>query len=97
MRSRPTRMRSFFSIRRDGMFSKKLPIPDNITLLPLPPKSPELNPVENIWQTVARFRQQSRVQLSGRAVLGLHPNNDHEPEAAMLRNRMAYFSFFAKT
>ena len=30
--------------------SKKLPIPDNITLLPLPPKSPELNPVENIWQ-----------------------------------------------
>ena len=30
--------------------STKLPIPDNITLLPLPPKSPELNPVENIWQ-----------------------------------------------
>jgi transposase len=27
--------------------SKKLPIPDNITLLPLPPKSPELKPVEN--------------------------------------------------
>ncbi|TPV99436.1 MAG: hypothetical protein USCAAHI_01124 [Beijerinckiaceae bacterium] len=24
--------------------------PDNITLWPLPPKSPELNPVENIWQ-----------------------------------------------
>ena len=31
-------------------FSKTLEIPDNITLLPLPPKSPELNPVENIWQ-----------------------------------------------
>ena len=30
--------------------STKLSIPDNITLLPLPPKSPELNPVENIWQ-----------------------------------------------
>ena len=30
--------------------SAKLPIPNNITLLPLPPKSPELNPVENIWQ-----------------------------------------------
>ena len=27
--------------------------PDNITLLPLPPKSPELNPVENIWQFCA--------------------------------------------
>ena len=25
-------------------------VPANITLLPLPPKSPELNPVENIWQ-----------------------------------------------
>ena len=25
-------------------------VPDNITLLPLPPKCPELNPVENIWQ-----------------------------------------------
>jgi len=28
----------------------KLMIPSNITLLPLPPRSPELNPVENIWQ-----------------------------------------------
>ena len=28
--------------------SPKLDIPDNITLLPLPPRSPELNPVENI-------------------------------------------------
>jgi hypothetical protein len=27
-----------------------LPVPDNISLLPLPPYSPELNPVENIWQ-----------------------------------------------
>ena len=30
--------------------SKKLPVPGNITLIPLPPKSPELNPVENNWQ-----------------------------------------------
>ena len=28
----------------------KLVMPSNITLLPLPPKMPELNPVENIWQ-----------------------------------------------
>jgi len=28
----------------------KLVVPDNITLLPLPPRSPELNPVENVWQ-----------------------------------------------
>jgi len=30
--------------------SAKLAVPDNISLMPLPPKSPELNPVENIWQ-----------------------------------------------
>jgi transposase len=30
--------------------SGKLVVPDNISLLPLPPRSPELNPVENIWQ-----------------------------------------------
>ncbi len=27
----------------------KLTLPDNITMLPLPAKAPELNPVENIW------------------------------------------------
>ena len=30
--------------------SHALCIPDNMTLLPLPSKSPELNPVENVWQ-----------------------------------------------
>lgn len=30
--------------------SGKLAVPSNITLLPLPPRSPELNPVENVWQ-----------------------------------------------
>jgi hypothetical protein len=30
--------------------SEKLLVPANISLLPLPPKSPELNPVENVWQ-----------------------------------------------
>ena len=30
--------------------SARLAVPDNITLLPLPPRSPELNPVENVWQ-----------------------------------------------
>ena len=32
--------------------SAKLEIPANITLMPLPPKAPELNPVENIWQYI---------------------------------------------
>src|SRR3954465_10843793 len=29
--------------------TKKLTLPDNITLLPLPARSPELNPIENVW------------------------------------------------
>ncbi len=28
----------------------KLTVPDNISIVMLPPRSPELNPVENIWQ-----------------------------------------------
>ena len=30
--------------------SPKLDLPPNITLMPLPSKAPELNPVENLWQ-----------------------------------------------
>ena len=30
--------------------SARLLVPNNITILPLPSKSPELNPTENIWQ-----------------------------------------------
>ena len=30
--------------------STRLVVPPNITIIALPPKSPELNPVENIWQ-----------------------------------------------
>lgn len=30
--------------------AKALKVPDNITLLKLPPYAPELNPMENVWQ-----------------------------------------------
>jgi transposase len=30
--------------------SAKLAVPDNITIVPLPAKCPELNPQENVWQ-----------------------------------------------
>jgi transposase len=30
----------------------KLRLPDNITIVPLPAKCPELNPVENVWQFI---------------------------------------------
>ena len=32
--------------------SARLKVPANITLLPLPPKCPELNPAENVWQFI---------------------------------------------
>jgi transposase len=32
--------------------STRLIVPPNITIIALPPKCPELNPVENVWQTV---------------------------------------------
>jgi transposase len=30
--------------------SRELRVPANITIMPLPPKCPELNPTENVWQ-----------------------------------------------
>jgi transposase len=39
----------------------KLQVPDNISLLPLPPYSPELNPVENIWQFLRQNYLANRV------------------------------------
>ena len=38
-----------------------LTLPDNLSLLFLPPKSPELNPVENIWQYLRQTWLANRV------------------------------------
>lgn len=39
----------------------KLQLPDNISLLRLPPYSPELNPVENVWQFLRQNYLANRV------------------------------------
>ena len=39
----------------------KLRVPDNVSLLPLPPYSPELNPVENVWQFLRQNHLANRV------------------------------------
>jgi putative transposase len=39
----------------------KLRVPENLSLLPLPPKSPELNPVENIWQFLRQNKLSNRI------------------------------------
>jgi transposase len=49
--------------------SDKLRVPPNITLLPLPPKCPELNPVENVWQFLRDNWLSNRVFSSYRAIL----------------------------
>jgi DDE superfamily endonuclease len=38
-----------------------LVVPDNLTLLPLPSYSPELNPVENVWQYLRQNQLSHRV------------------------------------
>ena len=49
--------------------SDKLIVPANITLLPLPPKCPELNPVENVWQYLRDNWLSNRVFRSYRDIL----------------------------
>ena len=44
--------------------AKDLIVPQNITVLPLPARSPELNPVENIWQFLRENWLSNRVFAS---------------------------------
>jgi transposase len=39
----------------------RLIVPENISLLPLPPYSPELNPMENVWEYLRANKLCSRV------------------------------------
>ncbi len=50
--------------------SPKLRVPDNMTLLPLPPRSPELNPVENIWQFIRDNWLSNRIFASCDDIVG---------------------------
>ena len=40
------------STRPAGISRPSSMVPDNITIVPLPPKCPELNPQENVWQFI---------------------------------------------
>ena len=51
--------------------TRKLAVPKNITLLHLPPRSPELNPVENIWQFMRDNWLSNRVFQSYGQILAL--------------------------
>ena len=52
--------------------SAKLAVPGNITIVPLPPKCPELNPVENIWQFMRDNWLSNRVFQSGDDLVQSH-------------------------
>jgi len=41
--------------------SKELKLPKNVSLVPLPPYSPELNPAEQLWNTLRRDYFANRV------------------------------------
>lgn len=47
----------------------RLQVPDNISLLHLPPYSPELNPTENIWQFLRQNQLSNRVFESYDAIV----------------------------
>ena len=48
---------------------KRLRVPNNITLLALPPYSPELNPMENIWDYLRGNKLSMRVWNSYEAIV----------------------------
>lgn len=49
--------------------TKALQVPDDVTLLPLPPRCPELNPTENIWQFIRDNRLSNRIFTSYEDIL----------------------------
>ena len=52
--------------------SKDLKVPANVTIVPLPPYSPELNPIENLWHYLRCHHWSNRV----------YDNYDHLQQAA---------------
>lgn len=50
--------------------STKLVVPDNITVVSLPARSPELNPVENVWQFMRDNWLSNRIFTSYEDVIG---------------------------
>src|SRR4051812_23168592 len=50
--------------------SKDLAVPANVTLVYLPPRSPELNPMENLWHWVTSHHWSNRVHADYDAMVG---------------------------
>jgi transposase len=50
--------------------SKELVTPSNVTLIYLPPRSPELNPIENLWHWITSHYWSNRVHADYESMLG---------------------------
>jgi transposase len=48
--------------------AKDLQVPANMTILPLPPYSPELNPVENLWHYLRSHHWSNHAYADGDAL-----------------------------
>lgn len=71
--------------------SKDLKIPNNISLIPLPPYSPELNPAEQIWNILRRDYFANRVfdslnAATNQAEYGLAQMAANKPAVSRLTN-----------
>ncbi len=75
--------------------SKDLIIPENIRLIPQPAYSPELNPVEHIWEEVREKAFSNRTFVSLDAVIDTLCNQLLQLENnSMLLHSMTYFPHF---
>ena len=74
---------------------RDLVLPGNISLLFLPPYSPELNPKENLWEEIrekiSRITRSKSFDISrkSRAVLAVHLIGDFIPGAPPADDRIA--------
>jgi transposase len=72
--------------------AKRLEVPKNVTLLHLPPYSPELNPVERVWLYLRERFLSNRVLNDHQAILGAacHAWNRLANETGRLTSLTAY-------
>jgi transposase len=56
----PSRRVLLFWDRAGFHMAKTIPIPANVTIVPLPPYSPELNPTERLWRWLRRHACRNR-------------------------------------
>jgi hypothetical protein len=62
-------LRQVFHLSGCPNLADQLTVPDTITLLPLPPYSPELNPMENVWDYLRGNKLSHRVWDTYEAIL----------------------------